>query len=81
MDREKMSWNYRVMKRSFQNEDQYAIYEVYYDKHDKIKMWSSEPIYICGESLEELVKDFQLYAKAFEQPILDYNELEKQLNI
>lgn len=76
-----MSWNYRVMRRNLQGEDQFAIYEVYYNKRGKVKMWSSDPVFICGETLKELVKDFKLYAKAFEKPVLDYNELEEKFNI
>lgn len=75
-----MSWDYRVMKRKFERteEIQYAIYEAYYNKNDEIISWSSEPLYIAGEDLKELKQDLALYIKAFEKPVLDYNELEEK---
>ena len=71
-------WNYRVMKRNFNQEKQFAIYEVYYDDNGNPNAWSMEPMYICGETLEELMEDFKHYSSAFDKPVLDYNELEKE---
>ena len=74
-----MSWNYRILKRTFDNDEiQFALYEVYYTKRGKIEYWTEEPVYICGENLKELVEEFKHYAAAFEKPVLDYNELERK---
>jgi len=77
-----MSWNYRIVKRKWDNKEvQYSIHEIYYDKDDNIKMFSADPIFICGDSKKELKKDLELYKKAFEKPVLDYKKLCKRFNI
>jgi len=77
-----MSWNYRIIKRIFtmpggRLETQYAIYEVYYGEGGDIKAWSEVPMYVAGETLDELKDDFSRFQKAFEKPVLDWEELEK----
>jgi hypothetical protein len=79
-----MSWNYRVIKRAFKTpagytEVQHAVYEVYYDEDGSVKAWSMKPTYIVGETLDELKDDLKRYSAAFDKPILDWDELEKQL--
>lgn len=77
-----MSWNYRIVKRKYDNgEKTFAIHEVYYDKKGKIKMWSADPIYVYGGSFKELEKDLDAYIKAFDRPILSYRKLQKKFNI
>lgn len=76
-----MSWNYRVVKRVFENEKQFAIHEVYYNDDGEITMFSSAPIFICGDSLKTLSKDLKLYIKAFKKPVLSYKKLCKRFNI
>lgn len=76
-----MSWNYRIIKRTFEmpdghKENQYAVYEVYYDIDGLIKARSLNPICVAGETLEELAKDLELYAEALNKPVLDWGELE-----
>ena len=74
------TWEYRVLKRTFPNEEVYNIYEVYYNKKGKIRNISSMPMYIQGESLEELKYDYELYGRAFRKPILDYNKIVGDFN-
>jgi len=80
-----MSWNYRVMKREVKTpsgtEEFYAIYEVYYDKNNNVKMWSEDPVHIQGETLKELKQDLEYYAEALNKPVLNYNELEEKFNV
>ena len=74
-----MTWDYRVMKRTFKKEIQFAIYEVYYNENDKVELFSEEPMYIYGETLKELKRDLKYYKDAFKKPVLNYNKLEKRI--
>lgn len=74
-----MSWNYRIIKKEYGNEVEYAIYEVYYNKRGVIDGWSENPTCVAGNSLNDLAKDFQLYAEAFSKPVLKYYESEEKL--
>lgn len=72
-----MSWNYRVVRKKFDKEEGYYIYEVYYDNRNKITMYSVEPMYIYGASFEELKADLELYKEALNKPIIDWEDLKK----
>jgi len=73
-----MSWNYRVMKKHYKDEIEFAIYEVYYDEEDNIKYWSAEPQFPHGQTIREMKRAFASYQKAFDKPVLDYDEMEKK---
>lgn len=75
-----MGWNYRVLKRTYplpngESEIDYAIYEVYYNVNGEPNACSKNPMYIRGDSIEELKADLELYKQAFNKPILDYHSL------
>lgn len=84
-----MSWNYRVGKRKVpyknsltlreQTEIIYGIVECYYDKIGDIEFTSEEFQEPYGETLDELISDFNLMSKAYESPVLDLDELWKDL--
>lgn len=84
-----MSWNYRIGKRkvpykdstalSEQTEIVYGIVECYYDKNGDIEFTSEEFQKPYGETLDELISDFNLMSKAYELPILDLDELWRDL--
>jgi hypothetical protein len=68
-----MSWNYRVMVRTWPGgEKTYGIYEVYYDKRSKAEASTVEGMSPYGDTLAELKADFALMKKAFSAPVLDY---------
>lgn len=72
-----MSWNYRVMKRKHKlpsggTEDEFGIYEVYYNNKGKVDGWTEDSVAPHGETLEELKKAFDLYKGALDKPALDY---------
>lgn len=77
-----MSWNYRVIKRiyvlPYGNNTQYAVHEVYYDKHGKPDGVTVDAVFPSGGTREELWEDFLLYIKAFTKPTLDYSDFEYQ---
>lgn len=61
-----MTWNYRRML----IDGVYSIREVYYSKEGKPEMYSSFPSDPFGETRDELKKDYDLMASAFDKPIL-----------
>lgn len=72
------------MKRHYKSpagyeEDIYAIHEVFYDKKLMPDSWTKDSVGIQGETLKELQEDFERFRKAFEKPILDEEELLKEL--
>ena len=74
-----MTWNYRVIKRVIGGEDSYGIHEVYYNDDGTIRAWSENPIIPTGETPEELKKDFLIQRHALDNPILNYDELVKNV--
>lgn len=78
-------WSYRVMRRSWapiageKPAYSYGIYEVYFDQSDQVVTYSEESISPSGESIRELKGDVANYLKAFNSPILDYDNNGKEL--
>lgn len=72
-----MHWNYRVVKTFFPNTEtpRYDIYEVYYDSEGRPAARSEFPDTPHGESLEELIDDFNHYKKALEAPVLEDKDI------
>jgi hypothetical protein len=71
-----MTWNYRVVKHTYEDGyEWYAIHEVYYS-NGKPSMCSHDKVAPCGATLEELKVDFANYAKALEAPVLDEKEFQ-----
>ena len=73
-----MSWNYRVVKRTFTTdqgvETVFGIHEVYYDGDGKPKMCTVDSVGIVGDAFEELKEVLSMFAGAFEKPVLDYDQ-------
>ena len=74
-----MSWNHRVMKRSYTHKDgtieyTYAIHEVYYDKEGNVDSYTEDSVAPQGETLEELEKEIELFKKAILKPVLNYEK-------
>jgi len=68
-----MAWNYRVVKHISHPEhgDEYAIFEVYYDKRGKPEMMSFDPIAPHGETVDELKDDLDRMIEAFGRPVFE----------
>lgn len=71
-----MSWNYRVIRRSFISADDtkaysYAIHEVYYNEDMTIKSWTVDPIDACGEAIKELKECLECMLLACSKPVLE----------
>ena len=72
-------WNYRVMRKSFptlnnEMEEWYRIHQVHYNRNDKIEGHTVKGVAPGGSSLEEIKKDIDLMLKAFDKPVLEYDE-------
>jgi len=70
-----MSWNYRVISRTVDGETFYTIHEVYYDDNNDIEVYSTEPMYPCGNDIEELMGDIDYFGEALSEPVLKWEEL------
>jgi hypothetical protein len=68
-----MTWNYRVMVR----DGRYAIYSVYYED-GRITSCSVDPMYLDGESLEELAGELERFGQALLKPVLEYETMEAE---
>lgn len=69
-------WNYRIVQKTHNESTYFGIYEVYYDD-DTIVSYSLEPIDPYGDTIEDLRGDIDLMLKAFNTPVLIWEELEK----
>ena len=79
-----MTWNYRVVKRTSEEilrmagdterEITYSIHEAYYGTVDKADSITTEPVYPSGESIKELKDDLELYTKALDKPVLNWED-------
>lgn len=69
-----MSWNYRIVKTTFEQGDRYAIHEVYYDESGNPTSRTVEPCCPIGDTLEELRAEMERYLQAMNKPILTGND-------
>lgn len=70
-----MSWTYRVVKRMFAGENSFGIYEAYDDGDiNKPHSITELPVDCCGGTLDELRENYKLVAKAFDLPVLNYED-------
>lgn len=70
-------WNYRICKQRTMNpdEDLFAIHEVYYEKNGNIYLIADEPARVWGESPEDLKNNLAMLLEAFQQQIIDLDEV------
>jgi hypothetical protein len=68
----KHGWEYRVIHESFQGEDWFAIYEVYYKEGDDISTWSYtvNPVKVVGYDLEDMRSSMKMMEACMCKPIL-----------
>jgi hypothetical protein len=84
-----MTWNYRVIRHVEEDwregavgipvcdlVDVYTVHEVYYGDEGVPWGYTEEPSYPQGESLEELRKDMEYYARAVIEPVLKEEDFE-----
>ncbi len=66
------TWNYRVVRRDWGDEESFEIHEIYYDDAGEICMWTQDPIAARGVDPEELTADLILMLEAAEKPTLEF---------
>lgn len=77
-----MIWNYRVVRRSYEDGVLYGIYEAYYDDDDdgKVTSITENPIPFVAESLDELeellVGILQVARDTYITSILNYEDFD-----
>jgi hypothetical protein len=64
-------WNYRVIE----HEEMFYIHEVYYNSKGEITSISEDPMYPCGENIDELRSDMEHFLQAFSRPVLKKEEI------
>ena len=68
------TWNYRIVKTKGSLYDEYEIREVFYDEIGNPTFCIDEPSCPYGETIEELKEDYELMKKAFDKPVLNYED-------
>ena len=72
-----MSWNYRVVKRTYCCEETwYQIHEAYYNSNGEITAITEKPVDPAGLTMDELKESLEWMQKALEKPVLDYDNIE-----
>ena len=72
-----MTWNYRIVKRSYPNskwDDTYSIHEAYYNEEGQADSITVEGIEPVGETPKELKQSLEMMLKALDKPILNYED-------
>jgi len=76
------SFEYRIVSKVYPNTHMddsiiWYIAEIYYDDVGKMVGASDKPIAPMGNSLLDLRADFDLIAKAFNNPVIDYETIKE----
>ncbi len=69
-----MSWNHRILRRTFEGETFYAVHEVYYDENGNPNGCTDESVSPKGETMDELRSDILSFHDALTKPILNYED-------
>jgi hypothetical protein len=69
-------WNYRVVRTTTEHYDgekeaSFAIHEVHYSKEGKPILFTADPMYPRGETLEEFKDDLEKFLSALDKPTLN----------
>jgi hypothetical protein len=72
-------WNHRIIKRKFDGvskEEQYGIYEVFYNNDGSINAYTVDPVSVASDSLEGLKEILEWMMNSLNTPVLIYDEIE-----
>ena len=75
-----VTWNYRLVHRRIKTtpgttEHTYAIHEVYYDDDGVPDMVTEGEVGVLGETIEEAKSAWTMMEEAFNQPVLEYDDI------
>jgi hypothetical protein len=68
-----MPWNYRLVRRVFDTEEQVGVHEVYYTDGKPTSI-TVNPIGIVGETEKEVKDILEKIKKAFLKPVLNWED-------
>lgn len=69
-------WNCRVVEKTLDSGDKwFGVYEVFYSDEKNIYAITENPVDISGETIEEVKGYFELVKKAFDAPVLKFEEI------
>lgn len=81
-----MTWNHRVIKKTYNEEEIFSIEEVMYDTKDhslqgeeldKTISGYTEKLSVMGDSIEDLRETLNFMLEALDKPVIDLDILEK----
>jgi hypothetical protein len=76
----KSYWNHRVMKRTYDDEVELGIYEVYYTD-DEVTGFTKHPVKLVAEDIDSLKWSLNQMLECFEKEVLYYDELDKLISL
>lgn len=75
--KDKLYWDYRVIKRVVDGEDTFGIYEVFYDENDLPFICTEKSCAPYGDDFMELKEDVRWMMDALSMPVLDYDMFDR----
>ena len=54
----------------------HAVYSVYYADDGRATDWSTEPMPLTAERVEDLAEEFERFRRVLSEPVLDYETAE-----
>ena len=69
-----MSWNYRLVKRTHNDEVSYGIHEVYYDDQGNPESITKNPVAVAEESKGDIMTTLRHMERALTMPTLNYED-------
>ncbi len=69
-----MTWNYRLVKRTWGGEVLYGIHEVYYDDQGEPESITGDPVGVSEESKGDIMTTLRYMEQALTMPTLNYED-------
>lgn len=70
-------WGYRIMKHTADEEEHFAVHEVFYSDKGDVESWTADPISISGDSKQEVIASIKQMLGDCRQPVLVESKLLK----
>jgi hypothetical protein len=69
-----MSWNYRVFAHQYNDEVYFKVHECYYDTRGNPSSYTTNPITIEADNLEDIELEIARLQSAIHRPVLWYGD-------
>jgi hypothetical protein len=69
-----MTWNYRLVKRTYRGEVLYGIHEVYYDDQGAPESITGDPVGVAEQSKSDIMTTLRHMERALTMPTLNYED-------